>query len=380
MDFYRDAVRPLLFRLDAETSHRATLRAAGALAHSRAALGAVERRFAIRDPRLRTTVAGIDFPGPVGLAAGFDKNGEAVAVTSRIGFGFVEVGSVSEHPSAGNAVRPRVWRLPEDDALRVYYGCPNDGAEVVAARLGVQRFPVPLGINVVETNTGTLATAADAADEIARAASRFAGRADYLVLNLSCPNMPQGGCGLFDDTGALRLLLQRMAENPALPPVFLKLTPPGDPADPRVIDPIVATVDPFDFVKGFILNIPNRRPQETLRTPAAALAATRGGITGPSLRAVTNAAIRAWYARIDRGRHALIGTGGIGSAADAYDTIRHGASLVQLYTALVYRGPALVARINEDLAQLLARDGFNGVAEAVGSADGGRVRLTQMGA
>src|SRR5262252_6735821 len=112
MDLYRNAVRPLLFRLSAETSHRATLRVAGALAQSRAALGALERRFAIGDPRLRTTVVGIDFPGPVGLAGGFDKNGEAVAVTSRLGFGFVEVGSVSEHPSAGNAVRPRVWRLP----------------------------------------------------------------------------------------------------------------------------------------------------------------------------------------------------------------------------------------------------------------------------
>ena len=380
MDLYRDAIRPLLFRLDAETSHRATLRAARTLAHSRAALGAFERRFAIRDPRLRTKVAGIDFPGPVGLAAGFDKNGEAVAVTGRIGFGFVEVGSVSAHPSTGNATRPRVWRLPADEALRVYYGCPNDGAEVVSARLGAQRLPVPLGINVVETNTGTLVSAAEAADEIARAAGCFAGRADYLVLNLSCPNMPQGGSGLFDDTAALRLLLQRMAEHPVLPPVFLKLTPPGDAEDPRVIEPILATVDSFGFVKGFILNIPNRRPHETLRTPAAALAATRGGITGPSLRAVTNAAIRAWYARIDRARHALIGTGGISSAEDAYATIRHGASLVQLYTALVYRGPALVARINDELAPLLARDGFDGVAEAVGTQDGGRVRRAAMGA
>jgi dihydroorotate dehydrogenase (fumarate)/dihydroorotate dehydrogenase len=164
MDLYHDAVRPLLFRLDAETSHRATLRVAGALAKSRTALGALERRFAIRDPRLRTKVAGVDFPGPVGLAAGFDKNGEAVAITSRLGFGFVEVGSVSAHPSAGNAARPRVWRLPADEALRVYYGCPSDGIAAVAARIALQRLPVPLGVNVVETNTGKLADAAEAAD------------------------------------------------------------------------------------------------------------------------------------------------------------------------------------------------------------------------
>jgi dihydroorotate dehydrogenase len=248
----------------------------------------------------------------------------------------------------------------------------------VSARLSRLELPVPLGVNLVETNTGTLASAADAADEIAGAVDRFLGLADYLVLNLSCPNMPQGGFGLFDDAAALRLLLQSVARYPALPPVFLKLTPPGDPEDPRVIEPILETVDPFAFVKGFILNIPNLRPAETLRTPAAELAATRGGITGPSLRAVTNAAIRAWHARIDRGRHALIGTGGIGSADDAYDTIRCGASLVQLYTALVYRGPALVARINEGLARLLARDGLRGIAEAVGTEDGGQVRREPM--
>jgi dihydroorotate dehydrogenase len=371
MDLYR-AVRPLLFRLDAETSHRATLGLARALARSRTIVAALERRLAVRHPSLRTSVAGIDFPGPVGLAAGFDKNAEAVAVTSRIGFGFVEVGSVSEHPSAGNAARPRVWRLPADAALRVYYGCPNHGAEVVSARLRRQRLPVPLGVNVVETNTGTLATAAEAASEIAGAAGRFAGLADYLVLNLSCPNMPQGGCGLFDDTGALRLMLQCVARHPPLPPVFLKLTPPGDADDPRVIDAILEAVDPFGFVKGFILNIPNRRPGETLRTPAAELAATRGGITGPSLRGPTNAAIRAWYARIDRSRHALIGAGGIGSAADAYATIRLGASLIELYTALVYQGPTLVARINEELARLLARDGLRSIAEAVGIDNGVR--------
>jgi dihydroorotate dehydrogenase len=239
---------------------------------------------------------------------------------------------------------------------------------------------VPLGVNVVETNTGTLATAADAADEMARAVGRFVGIADYLVLNLSCPNMPQGGCGLFDDPAALRLLLQRIAGHPALPPVFLKLTPPGDPENPRVIAPILDAVDPFGFVKGFILNIPNRRPLASFRTPAAELAASRGGITGPSLRTATNSAIRAWYARIDHRRHALIGTGGIGSAADAYDTIRCGASLVQLYTALVYRGPALVARINEGVARLLARDGLRSIAEAVGTEDGGPVRRAAMGA
>ncbi len=366
MELYRRTIRPLLFGLDAERSHRATLAACRTLGQSRLVLDALDRGFGIRDPRLRTTVAGIEFPGPLGLAAGFDKNAEAVEITSRLGFGFVEVGSVSEHPSAGNPGRPRVWRLPADEGLRVYYGCPNDGAAAVARRLSACRRAVPLGVNVVETNTGIAAKAEHAAEELAAAAGRFAGIADYLALNLSCPNLPHGKGGLFDEPAALRRLLEICAGRGKPPPVFLKITPPGDPEDPRVIDPILDAVDPFEFVKGFVLNIPNANPHGTLRTPAAELDRMRGGITGPSLRAPTNAAIRAWYGRIDRKRHALVGVGGIASAEDAYETIRMGASLVQLYTALVYRGPGLVKRINDGLCRLLERDGLRHIGDAVG--------------
>ena len=133
--------------------------------------------------------------------------------------------------------------------------------------------------------------------------------------------------------------------------------------------PFCETVDAYDFVKGFILNIPNPDPHGTLCTPAAVLDRMRGGITGPSLRRPTNVAIAAWYRRIDRKRHVLIGTGGIGSAEDAYETIKLGASLVQLYTALVYRGPGLVREINAGLARLLERDGLRNIGEAVGIAN-----------
>jgi dihydroorotate dehydrogenase len=366
MDVYRWAIRPLLFRLDAETSHRATLGLCRTFGPSNLVRRALEAWFGVHDPRLRTTVAGISFPNPVGLAAGFDKNAEAVAIMSRLGFGFLEVGSISERPSAGNGVRPRVWRLEADEGLRVYYGCPNQGAAVSAARLGTGKLAIPLGVNLVETNTGTMAAAEHAAEEIALALGRFVTIADYIVLNLSCPNMPQGGCGLFDTPAMLAMLLACCARRGALPPLFLKITPPGDAEDPRVIDPILEAVDAFAFVKGFILNIPNRDPYATLRTSAAEFDRMRGGVTGPSLRTPTNAAIRAWYARIDRARHALIGAGGIASAEDAYQTIQLGASLVQLYTALVYRGPGLVKRVNDGLCRLLERDGLANIGQAVG--------------
>ncbi|MDE2228635.1 MAG: quinone-dependent dihydroorotate dehydrogenase [Alphaproteobacteria bacterium] len=370
MEFYRWAIRPILFRLDPEWIHRATVVACRTLGRSKVFLSALER-FAAVDPQLRARVAGLDFPAPVGLAAGFDKNGEAVDLMSRLGFGFIEVGSVSEHPSAGNPGRPRIWRLTADEGLRVHYGCPNDGAVTVAGRLRAHRLAVPLGVNLVETNTGTVTSPEHAADELGVAVGRFIGIADYIVLNLSCPNMPRGG-GLFDAPVKLAYLLQACARHDGLPPVFLKLTPSGDPGNPRVIDAILEAVDPFGFVKGFILNIPNPRPHATLRTSAAEIDRTRGGITGPSLLEPTKAVIRAWYPRIDRTRHALIGVGGIARAEDAYEMIRLGASLVQLCTALVYRGPGVVKRINDGLCRLLERDGFRDIGEAVGTGNGRR--------
>jgi dihydroorotate dehydrogenase len=355
-----------LFCLDAELSHRAAIATCQMVGRSALARSALEHRFGVNDPRLHTTVAGIEFSGPVGLAAGFDKNAQAMAVMSRLGFGFVEIGSVSEHPSAGNPGSPRVWRLEADEGLRIHYGCPNDGAAIIAPRVCSNKIPIPLGVNLVETNTGVMTSAEHAAEELCVALRRFVGIADYIALNLNCPNMPRGGCGLFDDPDSLRLLLRACAEVDGLPPIFLKITPLGDPEDPRVIDLILDAVDPFAFVKGFILNIPNRAPYTTLRTPAAELDRSRGGITGPSLRQPTNAAIRSWYGRIDRTRHVLIGVGGISSAQDAYDTIRLGASLAQLYTALVYKGPGLIKRINDGLCRLLERDGLHNIGEAVG--------------
>jgi dihydroorotate dehydrogenase len=374
MGLYRWVVRPLLFYLDAERSHSATLAACqrfGDLALVRTVLA---RQFGCRDSRLRIAVAGIPFPSPVGLAAGFDKNAQALEVTSRLGFGLLEIGSVSEHPSAGNLGRPRVWRLEFDESLRIHYGCPNDGAEAVAARMRDHQIAIPLGINLVETNTGVTLSAEHVITELSRSISHFIGIADYITLNLSCPNIPQGSQGLFDDPAMLTLLLQECARHDELPPIFLKVAPPGNPEDPQVIDSILEAVDPFAFVKGFILNIHNRKPHAMLRTPAAKLDRMRGQITGPSLRGPVNAAIRSWYARIDRARHALIGVGGIASAEDAYETIRLGASLVQLYTALVYKGPSLIKCINEGLCQLLDRDGLRSIGDAVGLDNGGNAQ------
>jgi dihydroorotate dehydrogenase (fumarate)/dihydroorotate dehydrogenase len=363
MTLYTSSARPLLFRFDAERVHEATLELCGRIGRSRLITGAARRLYAHDHPRLRTTVAGIDFPNPVGLAAGFDKNGVAAAFLPALGFGAIEIGSVSAEPSPGNPERPRLYRVPADEGLMVYYGVPNQGAPAVAARLDGVSLPVPLGVSLVETNRGAQAPTDAVIEELAQAAQPFLARADYLVLNLNCPNSG-GGFSHFDDAVALRALLDRFKALGAVPPLFLKITPKPDPATARVLE----AVAPFAFMKGFILNTPAPRPYTGLNTPNAELAVMRGSLTGMRVRQPSQAALRRWSAMIDRSRHVLIGVGGISSAEDAYAMIRFGASLVQVCTALVYRGPGLVKEIKRGLARLLERDGFESVAEAVGTA------------
>jgi dihydroorotate dehydrogenase len=345
-------VRPVLFRLDPERAHDLTVRAGELASRSRMtcrALAALDF-----DARLAVEVAGIRFPTPLGLAAGFDKSARAVTLLSVLGFGHVEIGSVSMDPSAGNP-RPRLFRLPGERAIAVAYGVPNDGAERVGARLADRRRPaVPLGINVVSTNRGD-ATAAEPdgaviGDYVATVA-RLQEHGDYVCLNLSCPNT-RDGRGFFADRARLRALLERLGEIGVRRPLFIKVAPF---ADAREIDTLLEAVDDAPFVAGFSVNLPpGTRPD------------VRGAISGPPARAAAERTVADLYARIDRERHAIIGSGGIATADDAYRMIGLGASLVQLYTALVYEGPGVVARVTRGLAALVARDGLRSIGDAVG--------------
>ncbi|MBX3636484.1 MAG: dihydroorotate dehydrogenase (quinone) [Rubrivivax sp.] len=359
---YRWCVRPLLFAADAERVHVATLRAAGLLGRSVAGRALIAGLYGYDDPRLRIRIGGLDFPNPVALPAGFDKNGVAPEALAALGFGAIDIGSVSARPSSGNPVRPRLHRLPADEGIAVFYGVPNDGAAVVAARLSGVRLPVPLGISLVETNTGTPAGVDEVIEELVAAARPFLPLTDYLALNLNCPNSA-GGFSHFDDPAHLHRLLQALGELDGLGPVFVRVSPPADAAG---IDAVLQALDPFGFVKGLSFYDPRFDVRCLLKTPAAELAAKRGSVSAPVALTHTQALVREWYRRIDRRRLALIGVGGITTAEDAYRTIRLGASLVQVYTALVYQGPGVVREIKRGLAQRLARDGFASVADAVG--------------
>jgi dihydroorotate dehydrogenase (fumarate)/dihydroorotate dehydrogenase len=359
MRAYRGIARPLIFRLDAETAHHMVVRCLDATAFL---APVVDRLCAVTDPRLSTTVAGLRFRNPIGLAAGFDKNGAAVPMLSALGFGAVEIGSISRDPSAGNA-RPRLFRLPDDEAIVVNYGLPNEGAAAVAARLVRTRIPVPLGINIVKTNRPGAAgeTKDSIIAEYADAARILAPRADYLMFNLSCPNTED--CGdFFADRGCLDALLQALGSLGLKVPVFLKASPRGGIA---AIERLLSAAEPHVFVSGFMYNLPPGKP-DGLSTPEALWREMPGAVSGRPSAALADHCIRETYRRMDRKRFTIIGAGGVSSAEGAYAKIRNGASLVQLLTALVYEGPGVVHSIACGLAVLLQRDGFAQVADAVG--------------
>ena len=362
MSLYR-YLRPFLFSLDPEWIHRVTLSAVGAAGRVPPVRGLIRSLFTVDDPRLRVEAGGLAFPNPVGLAAGFDKNGVAMEGLAAAGFGFVEVGSVSAFPSSGNPDRPRLFRVPKDDAIVVFYGVPNDGAEAVARRFASTRLPVPLGINLVETNTGSPADEDEVVEELITAMGPFLGLADYVTLNLNCPNTTLGRSP-FDNPDTLRSLLEGYAQYEAMPPTFLKVVPTTDPG---TIEGTLAAIDPFPFVKGVVFGLPTGKPYDNLKTPAQVLDGMPGTLCGRPTREMINASIRAWFGRMDRGRHVIVGTGGVFTAEDVYEKIRMGATLVQLYTALVYHGPGLVKRINRGLCRLMTRDGLGRISDAVGA-------------
>ena len=352
MGAYKSLLRPLLFRFDAEAMHRAVLSACAIAAP------AAQRFPAGRYPGLALDLAGLRFPAPVGLGAGFDKSGTATRTLAALGFGSIEVGSVSPAPSAGNPVRPRLFRLPADQAILVYYGVPNDGAEAVAARLRGLRLPVPLGISIIETNTGQPKSLDTVIGEFRSATQALAPLADYVALNLQCPNSDTSPP--WEPAGVSALL---SALDPQRP-VFLKVAASADPA---TIDALLHAVEPFAFVRGFILSTLLPKPYASLRTPFETLRHLPGSLSGAPLKMLARELVSAWYSRIDRKRHALIAVGGVQTGEDAYALIRSGATLVQLVTALVYEGPRLPGRIHRQLAALLERDGFACVADAVGA-------------
>ena len=338
-----DLARPALFAIDPERAHRLTVRAlalAGRCGPPAASALAIE-------------VAGLGFPNPLGMAAGFDKDAEVPDQLLGLGFGFAEVGSITPRPQAGNP-RPRLFRLVEDRAVINRMGFNNGGAEVARDRL-VRRAGRP---GIVGINVGANKDSEDRIADYVAMTRVMAPLASYLAVNISSPNTP--GLRALQDEGALTGLLDAVIEarGTAGPPVFLKVAPDHESAD---IDAIARIA--LDRKLGALI-VSNT----TISRPAllSANARENGGLSGAPLRDLAQQRLRN-FRKATGGAIPLVGVGGIASAEDAWARIRAGASLVQLYSAMVYGGPGLPRRILRGLEALMRRDGFASLAEAVGS-------------
>ncbi|UHQ95400.1 quinone-dependent dihydroorotate dehydrogenase [Haloterrigena alkaliphila] len=347
-------VRPLAFKLPAETAHdlgKRTLRAAQSTRPTRAALAAAYR---YDHPALEVDLFGSTFPNPVGIAAGFDKNAEVTHALEALGFGFVEIGTVTPYPQAGND-RPRLFRLREDEGMINRMGFNGQGMERVKSRLEADGTPeFPLGVNVGKMNSST---EEEAIEDYRRVFDRLSPFADYVVVNVSCPNTPDE----FDEASPdhLRAIFETLeAENEGDVPLLVKIGP--DEPEESVLE-LVDIVREFDLDGIVATNTSTTR--ERLESPNRE---EWGGLSGTPIEDRSTDVIRtiADYTDCDL---PIVGVGGVDSAESAYEKIRAGASLVQLYTGFVYEGPSTAKRINEGLVALLERDGFASVEDAVGA-------------
>jgi dihydroorotate dehydrogenase len=336
-------LRPLISRVDAERAHRITVRGLRLLPGTAST---------VVEPRLAVELAGIAFPNPVGLAAGFDKDAQVPDAMLALGFGFAEVGTLTPYPQAGNP-RPRLFRLSEDRAVINRMGFNNGGQAAAFERLLKRKGRG----GIVGVNIGANKDSADRIADYAKGAQVMAPVADYLAVNISSPNTP--GLRALQSRAALDELLAGVMERRGGKPVFLKVAPDLETAD---IDDIVAVAGARGVDALIVANTTITRPP--LRSAQGGEA---GGLSGAPLKDLALARLKDFRVATG-GALPLIAAGGIASAEDAWARITAGASLVQLYSALVYEGPGLAQRINRGLIAILEREGIKSIAEAVGSA------------
>ena len=343
--------RPFVLSLDPEAAHSLTIRTL-----SKGVTGTLGRAC---NPKILATQAfGLDFPNPVGLAAGFDKDAEAIRGALKLGFGFVEAGTVTPKPQPGND-RPRLFRLTADKAVINRFGFNSKGVEAFARKLQLRPKKGLVGANV-----GANKDAEDRTADYEACIERLYGLSDYFTVNISSPNTPglralQSKAALEDLVGrVLAVRDAKMKAGAARVPMLVKIAP--DLLDEDISD--IADVTLNSDIDGLIVSNTTIERPETLTSRHKAEA---GGLSGAPLMAPSTEILKRVY-QATGGKKPLVGVGGIASGADAYAKIRAGATLVQLYSAMVYAGPGLVEKVKRDLARRLKADGFTSVADAVG--------------
>ncbi len=366
--FYRRGIRPILFRQDAERAHNAALKFLSSASRSPFLCDLLGKMYGASE--LPVKVFGLKFPNPIGLAAGMDKHAAAVPAWEKLGFGFSELGGVTWHPQPGNPA-PRMFRAVTDEAIVNRMGFNNSGAEAVAKKLAEwksrRRWPEhPVGINLGKSKITPLE---DAAGDYANSFHALRGLADFFVINVSSPNTP--GLRQLQDKAALNAILEAIqkenvpqpADPSPRPPVLVKVAPD---LSFEALDEILELVKPREIAGIIATNTTLARPQ-TDDSAAQKVYAEAGGLSGKPLRARSTEVIR-YLHRQTGGKLPIIGVGGIFTADDAWEKIAAGASLVQVYTGMVYEGPGIAKSIVTGLLQRMEKEGVRKLQEIVGSA------------
>lgn len=343
---YKLLTRPLLFRFPADTTHEATVQMASSVSKSKWMKKTIGSLYSYSNARLEQNIFGLNFPNPIGLAAGFDKNATMAPVLANMGFGYLEIGSITANPSTGNP-KPRSFRLPDDKSLINRLGLNNDGVQTISRRLKKLNLPIPLGINIAKTHDPTI-TGEAAINDYVNSFTILKEFADYITLNISCPNTTEGKT--FEEPETLNALLEHLeiGKDSSLPPVLVKFSVD---LEETLLEELVSICEDH-AIDGYVAtNTSSKRLN--LKTPSKKVDQIgRGGLSGNAIAKRSTEIIRKIFS-LTKGEKVIIGVGGISSTEDAIEKLKAGADLLQMYTALVYEGPGIVKKINKGLAKYL---------------------------
>ncbi|BDQ04967.1 MAG: dihydroorotate dehydrogenase 2 [Candidatus Dojkabacteria bacterium] len=355
---YKTVFKPIAFRQDPETVHDFIIKLGKLFGSINITRNITKLLFYYsNDKYLSQNIKGIMFKNPIGLAAGFDKNAELTAILPEVGFGFVEVGSITGEYCKGNP-KPRLWRAKNSQSLVVYYGLKNDGSETISQRLSKLSFKIPVGISIAKTNSPHTINPKEAIDDYLKTYRLFQDIGDYYTINISCPNAFGGQP--FTNPELLDQLLSAIARDPKTKPIFLKLSPD---LSENELESILRITERYD-IDGFICsNLTKNRNNEKILDKDIP---EKGGLSGKVQEDLSNKQIEYIYRKYGK-KYIIIGCGGIFSAQDAYNKIKLGASLLQLITGMIFEGPQLISEINRELVYFLKQDNYNNISEAVGS-------------
>lgn len=354
MNLYKAAVRPLLFQLSADKAHDLTLDLASFASDRSWITKSIEQLYSRDYPGLSQNIWGLTFKNPVGVAAGFDKNGHTTHLMEALGFGYIEVGSITANASTGNP-KPRSWRLPQDQSLINRLGLNNDGAKTIIKRLEQSRAGFPLGVNIAKTHDPAISGQA-ALDDYKFSLGLAKPVADYITLNISCPNTEEGKT--FEDPELLNQLLEHLeiGKDASDPPVLIKFS--VDLSGENLSE-LLDVTESF-AVSGYVASNTSSLRDNLNTEPTTIKNIGRGGLSGQAIsEKSTNVISR--ISDITKGEKTVIGVGGVFTASDAIEKIKAGADLLQVYTGMVYEGPSIAKAINKGISTYLLEHDLDNV-------------------